>query len=134
MTASDERSVSAHLKRVPPTVRPTVQAARRMVRAVAPRAQEVAYRSSPPRSKSAMWKIIRYVKDDASVVAIGTFPKYAVLFFSRGRDLDDGSGLLEGSGKELRFIRLHGPADAERSAVKRVVRKAFALGGTTPQA
>jgi len=74
-----------------------------------------------------MYKIIRYTLDDEYVAAIGTFPTYATLFFPRGRELDDGRGLLEGGGKEFRFIRLASPADAERPAVKRIVRKAFVL-------
>jgi len=75
-----------------------------------------------------MWKIAHYAVDDEYVVGIGVFPAYAVLYFLRGRELDDDSGLLEGSGTKMRFIRLRTPADAERTAVKRLVRKAFALG------
>jgi hypothetical protein len=63
-----------------------------------------------------------------NVVGIGTFPRHSTLFFYRGRELDDGSGLLEGSGKYSRFIALRTPADAERPAVKRLLRKAFKLG------
>ncbi|TMC73236.1 MAG: DUF1801 domain-containing protein [Chloroflexi bacterium] len=120
-------TVADHLKKIPPAVRPTVQAARRVVKGVAPKAEELAYQSSPPRSRQAMYKIIRYTVEGEAVVAIGTFPTYATLFFRHGRELDDGSGLLQGGGKEFRFIRLASPADAERPAVKRIVRKAFAL-------
>jgi hypothetical protein len=120
---------SEHLEKVPAAVRPTVQAARRTVKAVAPSAAEISYRSDPPRSKSAMWKIVRYAVDGANVAGIGTFSTYASLFFYRGRELDDGSGLLEGGGKDMRFIRLRTPADAEAAATKRIVRKAFKLGG-----
>jgi hypothetical protein len=74
-----------------------------------------------------MYKICRYVVDDVQVAGIGTFPKYATLFFARGRELDDGSGLLQGTGR-ARFIRLRTPADAGRPAVKRVVKAAFKLG------
>jgi hypothetical protein len=78
-----------------------------------------------------MWKIVRYAVDGANVVGIGTFPGHSTLFFYRGRELDDGSGLLEGSGKDSRFVRLRAPADAERPAVKRLVQKAFKLGGVS---
>jgi hypothetical protein len=74
-----------------------------------------------------MWKIVHYRLDEAYVTGIGAFPDHVSLFFLRGRELDDGSGLLEGAGKVMRFLRLRTPADAERTAVKRVVRKAFAL-------
>ena len=120
-------TVAEQLKRIPSAVRPTVQAARRTVKALAPKATEIAYQSQPPRSKSALWKIVRYVLKDEPVVGIGTFPTYATLYFYRGREIDDASGLLEGSGKDMRFTRLRGPADAARPGVRRLVRKAFAL-------
>jgi hypothetical protein len=119
--------VSEHLAQVPAAVRPTILAARRTIKALAPTATEVTYRSQPPRSKSAMWKIIRYELDGADVAGIGTFSTYASLYFYRGRELDDGSGLLEGGGKDMRFIRLRSPADAEAPATKRLLRKAFKL-------
>ena len=129
MAAIDKISVSDSLKKVPPTVRPIVQATRRTVKAAAPGATEITAQSQPPRSSSYMWKIVRYAVDGANVVGIGTFPRRSTLFFYRGRELDDGSGLLEGSGKDSRFITLRTPADAERPAVKQLVRKAFKLGG-----
>jgi hypothetical protein len=120
-------TVAQQLSRIPLAVRLTVKAARRMVKGIAPKATEVAYQSDPPRSSRAMWKIARYGINDVAVVAIGVFPSYATLFFYRGRELDDGTGLLEGSGKDLRFLRLREPGDAARPAVKSIVRKAFAL-------
>ncbi len=126
---AEEVPLSEHLKSVPPAVRPIVAAARRTVKTVAPTANEISYQSQPPRSSRYMWKIVRYAVDGANVVGIGTFPTHSTLFFYRGRELDDGSGLLEGSGKDSRFITLRAPADAGRPAVKRLVRKAFKLGG-----
>jgi len=131
MAAVKEIAVSEHIKKVPPTVRPIVQAARRAVKAVAPKADEISYRSQPPRSSTYMWKIVRYAVDGQNVVGIGTFPRHSTLFFYRGRELDDGGGLLEGSGKDSRFITLKAPADAEHPAVKRLLREAFKLGGVS---
>lgn len=131
----DVTTVSDHLKGVPPAVRPIVQAARRAVKAAAPHAKEVAYQSKPPRSKSAMWKLVRYAVGDEYVAGIGTFSTYATMFFARGRELDDGSGLLEGSGKDARFSRLRKPSDACQPALTRVLRKAFTVGtGSQSQA
>jgi len=125
-------TVSDHLMQIPPAVRPLVQAARRAGKAAAPEAKEVAYQSQEPRSSSAMWKLIRYSVDDEYVVGIGTFATYATMFFTRGRELDDGSGLLEGSGRDARFTRLRKPSDADQLALRRVLRKAF-TGGTGSQ-
>jgi len=81
-----------------------------------------------------MWKLVRYAVADDYLVGIGTFPSYATIFFTRGRELDDGSGLLEGSGKDARFMRLREPKDADQPALRRVLRKAFADGtGSHPQ-
>jgi hypothetical protein len=131
MPATKEIPVSEHIKKVPATVRPIVQAARQTVKAVAPKADEISYQSQPPRSSTYMWKIVRYAVDGQNVVGIGTFPRHSTLFFYRGRELDDGSGLLEGSGKDSRFVTLKVPADAERPAVKRLLREAFKLGGVS---
>ena len=128
MATAGEISVTDQLNRIAPAVRPIVQAARRTVKAAAPTANEITYQSQPPRSNRAMWKLVRYAVDGANVMGIGTFPSYSTIFFYRGRELDDGSGLLQGGGKDLRFITLRAPADAQRPAVKRLVRKAFKLG------
>jgi Domain of unknown function (DU1801) len=130
MPAAAQIRLSDHLRRVPATVRPTVEAAISTVAEVAPKADAITYKSQPPRSRSAMWKLVRYGVGGAKVVGIGTFPNHATLWFYRGRELDDGSGLLQGGGKDSRFITLRAPSDAERPVVKRLVRKAFKLGGT----
>ncbi|HEY8815685.1 MAG TPA: hypothetical protein VIP57_11355 [Candidatus Dormibacteraeota bacterium] len=122
-------SLSDQLKKVPANVRPTVKAALQTVKEAAPRADEIAYRSQPPRSKSAMWKLVRYAVDGVNVVGVGTFTEHSTIFFYRGRELDDASGLLQGSGKDSRFVTLRSPEDARRPAVKRLVRKAFKLAG-----
>lgn len=122
-------SVDEHVRKVPAARRATVEAARRVVKAAAPKAEEISYPVGPPRSRTYMWKIARYAAGGANVVGIGTFDTHSMLFFYRGRELDDGTGLLQGGGKEMRSIRLSSPADAERPVVKRLVKKAFQLGG-----
>jgi hypothetical protein len=113
---------------VPPATRPIVEAARRAVRAVAPRkAEEVACQSQRPRSPSMMWKLVRYTLEGETVVTIGTFTRHSSIFFARGTELDDERGLLEGEGKVLRYITLRTPSDAVASGVKELVRRAFAL-------
>jgi hypothetical protein len=111
-----------------PSLRATVQSARRAVRAAAPAAREVACQSKPPRSKRPMWKIARYFVGETEFAAIGTFATHAHLYFRRGTQLEDGSGVLEGSGKTLRSIRLNTPLDASRPEVSRLIRRAFQLG------
>jgi hypothetical protein len=122
-----ETKVADHLRLMTPALRATVQAARKAVRAAAPAAREIACQTKPPRSNRPMWKIARYFLGDTEVAAIGTFSAHAHLYFQRGTELEDGSGLLEGGGKALRSIRLNTPLDAARPGVKRVLRRAFQL-------
>ncbi|HEY1455698.1 MAG TPA: DUF1801 domain-containing protein [Candidatus Dormibacteraeota bacterium] len=121
--------IDDHIEKVWPAVRSTVKAARRTVRTAAPKAEEIACSPKPPSSRAYMWKVLRYAAGGANVVGIGTFRDHSSLFFYRGRELDDGKGLLEGGGKEMRFIRLDEPKDAERPEVRAMLRKAFKLGG-----
>ena len=123
-------TLTEQLKLVAPAVRPNVQAAIKVVKEIAPHADEVAYEMAPPRSRSMMWKLVRYKAGDEDVVGIGTFTNHSTLYFYRGVELDDGSGLLEGGGKVMRSITLRSPADAEQPAVKRMVRRAFELAGS----
>ena len=128
-------TLAEQLKKIPSNVRPTVKAAIKTVKEIAPKADEVAYRSQAPRSKSAMWKLVRYAVDGANVVGIGTFTDHSTIFFYRGRELDDAASLLKGSGKDTRFVTLNAPSDAVRPAVKRLVRQAFSIARSdTPRA
>ena len=68
MPASAKIPLSDHLKKVPAAVRPTVAAAIKAVKEVAPTAEEIPYRSQPPRSNRAMWKLVRYAVDGVYVV------------------------------------------------------------------
>ena len=130
VASASDISLTDQLEKVPPRVRPVVKAALDSVRKAAPKnAEEVLYRTSQPRSKSAMWKLVRFTAGGANVIGVGTFPAHATIWFYRGRELDDGSGLLQGSGKDSRFLTLRSAADAEEPAVRTLVRKAFKLGG-----
>ena len=120
-------TVKDHLAMMAPPLRAMVQSARRAVRAAAPGARETACQSKPPRSKGPMWKISRYFVGETEFAAIGTFSTHAHLYFRRGVELDDGSGLLEGGGKTLRSIRLNTPLDAARPEVKRIIGRACQL-------
>lgn len=109
---------------------PILDAAIKTVRSAAPDATEIPYRMAQPRSKSMMWKRVRFVVEGTPVVGIGTFTSHAAMFFYRGRELEDPTGLLQGSGKDTRFVTLRSAADARKPAVKRLVRAAFKLTGS----
>ncbi len=115
------------LDKVPEATRPIVIAAVNTVESIAPKAEVIPYRMEQPRSKTMMWKLVRYAVDGEPVVGIGTFTAHSSIFFYRGRELEDPGGLLQGSGKDTRFVTLRSPADAAKPEVKRLIRAAFKL-------
>ena len=127
-------SLAEHLESTNSTVRPIAEAALDVVRSAAPDAEEVPYQGGPPRSRSAMWKLAHYRIGGEYVVGVGVFSSHASLFFYRGRELSDPGHLLEGGGKETRFVRLNAPADARSQHVVRLVNQAFKMsrGTATP--
>ena len=118
----------------PAKTKPILRAAIKAVEEVAPRAEEIAYSMDQPRSSRMMWKLVRYAVDGTNVVGIGTFADHATMFFYRGRELDDAAGLLQGSGKDTRFLTLRNASDAESAQIKRLLRAAFKLQAATKPA
>ena len=110
---------------------PIIDAVLETVRDLAPKsAAEVPYNSKPPRSPSAMWKLVRFSDGAGYVLGIGTFTRHSTIFFYRGRELDEGKGVLQGTGRDTRFVTLKTPEDARSTALRSLVRKAFRLGGS----
>lgn len=121
--------MAPQLKDLPVATRPIVEAALETVRRLAPKSvREVPYNSHPPKSASAMWKLARFGTEGGYVLGVGTFARHSTIYFYRGRELDGGEGLLEGTGKDTRFVTLRSAADARSPAVKSLVRRAFRLG------
>lgn len=117
-----EVPVSEYVRRVPPALRPTLNAGRKTIKALAPKGtREIAYRKWP----------MRYAVGDAPVCGIGDYPRWIAVYFFRGAELDDPDGVLEGTGKNMRHIKLREPRDAESPALKRMLRQAFKMGGMT---
>ena len=122
------RTLTARLAELPAAVRPTVRAAIAAVRAAAPPdAEEVAYDMAAPRSSRMMWKLVRYRLSGDNVLGVGTFTDHATIFFYRGRELEPGKAVLQGSGKDTRFVTLRSARDAKTADVARLIRRAFRL-------
>ena len=69
----------------------------------------------------------RVIKDAVCMIAV--FHKHANLTFTRGADLPDASGLLQGTGKGMRHIRLRSLADLDRREIRVYLRQARKLAG-----
>lgn len=119
MPTGAEIPVTEYVRRVPASLRPTMQAGRRTIKALAPKGtKETAWRSWP----------IRYSVDGMNVCGIGNYPRWVSVYFFRGAEMEDPDGVLEGSGRGMRHVKLREPKDAERPALKKLIRQAFRMG------
>jgi len=66
------------------------------------------------------------------VCAVFEYRRHVGVEFWRGIDLPDPSGLLEGTGKNLRHVKLRAVADATSGPFRRLLRAADRLDRTEP--
>ena len=67
------------------------------------------------------------------VLSIALYPRHVTLFFLRGVDLPDPHGLLEGSGSQVRGIRLDPISRLETPEVGALIDSALANGRPMPE-
>ena len=60
-------------------------------------------------------------------MSIGPQKGYVNLYFMDGDDLEDPAGLLEGTGKRMRHIKVQSPADLKNRALHALIRQAAKL-------
>jgi hypothetical protein len=68
---------------------------------------------------------------DDGICQIGVFVKHVTLAFPRGTDLKDTYGVLRGTGKAMRHVRLTTLADLDRPEIRPYLRQARRLAGVT---
>ena len=114
-TKSGDPAVDTFLKGYPPPVRAIALRAREVILQVLPGATEKVYPG---------WKVIQYGAgaDMRSVfAAISPQRERVNLGLAHGTDLPDPHGLLEGSGKGIRHVKLTSPEAAAAPAVRQLV-------------
>ena len=104
-----------------PEVRELALKVRELIENLVPDAQEKVYSG---------WKTIGYSFDGGmkgQFCAIGPQKAYVNLYFSHGTDLDDPEGLLEGTGKKIRHVKIKGSKDVQMKGLKLLVNAAAEL-------
>ncbi len=89
---------------------------RRLIQRLLPRAQEKIYRG---------WGVADYTfgGPGRGFLTIGPQKRYVNLYFMDGVDLDDPAGLLEGTGKRLRHIKIRKPEDLKKRSLQALIRR-----------
>ena len=116
---AEDNSVEQVLGRGGPGVRELAEALRKLVREVAPGATErghVGWGNIAYQAKG-VFCYIAPLKDSVN------------LGFHRGADLPDPQGLLLGTGKSMRHVKIRSMDEIDTDAVRALVRQAAELGG-----
>lgn len=115
MGRTEQDSVDAYIAEQPETMREMVAELRTMIRDEAPAAVEAVKWGHPTYGQG------------PDVCYVSAFTRHVNLGFFRGAELDDPEGLLEGSGKRLRHVKLRPGEPWPRASLRALVREAFEL-------
>ena len=116
------RQLAALMNDYTPAVRKTAQAALRKLRRQVPGATEMVYDTY----NALVIGFAPGVRASEAILSIGLYPKWVNLYFLEGALLADPGGLLKGSGKRVRTLRLdYGAAVLDEPAVKALIAAAI---------
>lgn len=85
--------------------------------------------AAPEADESIKWAQPVY-ESNGPFAYIKAFKSHVNFGFWRGIDLDDPTGLLEGSGDKMRHVKLTGPEDIQAAEFKAFVKGAITLNQT----
>ncbi len=97
---------------------------RRLIRRLLPAAQEKIYKG---------WGVADYGLGGPGrgFLSLGPQKGYVNLYFMDGVKLRDPAGLLEGSGKRMRHVKIVGPEDLKKRSLHTLIRQAARLQNRT---
>ena len=113
--------LSEFIGRYSPEIASAFKLARRKLRAIVPRGYELVYDNFNALG-------IGYadgLKASNVLVSIVAYPRWVTLFFLQGAGLVDPDSLLQGTGKQVRSIRLQSPEDLDKRQVLQLIDQAL---------
>jgi hypothetical protein len=111
------KDVDAFVKKIEPGKRASVEALRKFVKRAAPQLQE-----------AIKWGNITWMGKD-NVCWIIVYKDHVDFGFFKGAELKDPKGLLEGTGKGLRHIKVYASWDIKEKEYGNLLKQALALDG-----
>jgi hypothetical protein len=112
-TPANRGSFEDLILKYPPTVQATAARLRAIVYEVLPKAEEKVYPTG--------WTVAIY-KDGEDICAISPKKARCNFFLWQGAHLPDPDGLLEGTGKNARHVKISSPDDIPTTGIKKLIR------------
>jgi hypothetical protein len=85
--------------------------------------RELILKAIPGSKESLKWGMPWYSKND-NICYLAIFPKHVNLGFAQGAHLDAPNGLLQGTGKGMRHIKIKSAADIKKREFTRLLKAA----------
>jgi hypothetical protein len=114
--------ITKFLSRYTPDIAAQLTQARRAMRSAFPRGYELVF----DNYNALVFAISPSERPADAFVSVAGYPRWVTLFFLHGAQLKDPAGLLEGSGKQVRSIRLTAQKRISAPEVKALVKQASA--------
>jgi hypothetical protein len=120
--AAVESQIDAFLAKYTPEIEATLRAARARLRAAFPRGVEMVF----DNYNALVFGIGPTERSTDAFISIAGYPRWVTLFFLHGAALDDPAGVLEGTGSQVRGVRIARPETLDRPEVAALVAQAMA--------
>jgi hypothetical protein len=105
-----------------PAIARTVHACRVRMHALVPRGYELVY----DNYNALVFGYGPSEKASEAPLSLAAYPRWVTLFFLQGAALEDPLALLEGTGSQVRSVRLESEADLDKTEIKSLVARAIA--------
>lgn len=119
MTTTDAQ-IASFLEKYTPVIAAQLSDARARLRAMFPHGFELVF----DNYNALVFAISATERRNDAFVSVVGYPRWVTLFFLRGVDLHDPKGLLEGTGKQVRSIRLKAAEDLSRPDIQALIAQA----------
>ena len=117
-----DAKIAGFLAKYSPELNAELRAARSNLRSLFPKGHELVY----DNYNALVFAFSATDKSSDAFLSVAGYPKWVTLFFLPGVGLDDPKGLLQGSGSQVRSIRLSSAGQLREPAVKKLIAQAMA--------
>jgi hypothetical protein len=117
-----EAQIKSFLAKYAPGIAAELRAARAALRALFPRGHELVY----DNYNALVFAFSPTERSSEAFLSIAGYPRWITLFFLPGTGLHDPDGLLQGSGSQVRNVRLESARQLRTPAVRKLLAQAMA--------
>jgi uncharacterized protein YdhG (YjbR/CyaY superfamily) len=121
-TPSPETAIKGFLAKYNPGIASQLRACRRTIRTLVPRGFEMVY----DNYNGLVFGFSPTERPSDALLSIVGYPRWVGLAFLQGASLADPDGLLQGTGRQVRGLRLGAPTDLDEPKVRALIARALA--------